>query len=225
MIKKRILVVDDDMDIRKVVETMLSKEGFITVGAENAADALRKIRAAVPDLIILDVGLPDQDGFEVCKTLRSEPATRFVPVIMLTAQTMPYYKVTGLEVGADDYVTKPFHHTELMARVKAILRRSDWRGQDTVLKDGPLVVDLQKHAAELEGKSLSLSPKEYELLVLLLHSRGKALTRIELSEAIWGQEYFGSTRTLDVHVGLLRKKLGKLGGRIKTIERVGYRYE
>jgi two-component system alkaline phosphatase synthesis response regulator PhoP len=226
MLKKRIMVVDDDKDIRKLVENILVREGFVTVGADSAADAFKKLQASKPDLIILDLQLPDKDGFEVCRTLRADASTKYIPVIILTVQTLDSYKIAGLEIGADDYMTKPFNQTELLARVKAVLRRVDWREKkDTSLRDGTLAVDLEKHAVHVEGKLVDLSPKEFDLIVSLLQNRGKVLTRAELSETVWGHEYFGNTRTVDVHVGRLRKKLGKLGDKIKTVERIGYRYE
>ncbi len=226
MLKKRIMVVDDDKDIRRLVENILTKEGFVTVGAESAGDALKKIQNSKPDLIILDLQLPDKDGFDVCKILRADPATRYIPVVFLTVQNVDSYKIVGLEIGADDYITKPFNQTELLARVKAVLRRVDWREKkETSLKDGTLSVDMEKHAVHLDAKPLELSPKEFDLLVSLLRNRGKVMTRSELSETVWGHEYFGNTRTVDVHVGRLRKKLGKTGEKIKTVERIGYRYE
>ncbi|HMU74429.1 MAG TPA: response regulator transcription factor [Elusimicrobiota bacterium] len=226
MLKKRIMVVDDDKDIRRLVENILSKEGFVTVGAENAADALKKIQNSKPDLIILDLQLPDKDGFEVCKQLRADPATRYVPVVFLTVQNVDSYKIAGLEIGADDYITKPFNQTELVARVKAVLRRVDWRDKkEAALRDGQLAVDMEKHSVHMDAKPLDLSPKEFDLLVSLLRNHGKVMTRAELSETVWGHEYFGNTRTVDVHVGRLRKKLGKMGEKIRTVERIGYRYE
>jgi two-component system, OmpR family, alkaline phosphatase synthesis response regulator PhoP len=226
MIRKRIMVVDDDKDIRKLVESILTKEGFVTVGAENAADAQKKIQGSRPDLVILDLQLPDKDGFEVCKAIRSDPATKYVPVVFLTVQALDSYKIAGLEMGADDYITKPFNQTELLARVKAVLRRVDWRDKkESALRDGNLAVDMEKHSVHLDNKSIDLSPKEFDLLVTLVRNQGKVMTRSELSETVWGHEYFGNTRTVDVHVGRLRKKLGKLGDKIKTVERIGYRYE
>ncbi|HNC73755.1 MAG TPA: response regulator transcription factor, partial [Elusimicrobiota bacterium] len=220
------MVVDDDKDIRRLVENILSKEGFVTVGAENAADALKKIQNSKPDLIILDLQLPDKDGFEVCKQLRADPATRYVPVVFLTVQNVDSYKIAGLEIGADDYITKPFNQTELVARVKAVLRRVDWRDKkEAALRDGQLAVDMEKHSVHMDAKPLDLSPKEFDLLVSLLRNHGKVMTRAELSETVWGHEYFGNTRTVDVHVGRLRKKLGKMGEKIRTVERIGYRYE
>jgi two-component system alkaline phosphatase synthesis response regulator PhoP len=226
MHRKRIIVVDDDKDIRKLVESILSKEGFITTGAENGADAMKKIQASKPDLVLLDLQLPDKDGFEVCKDLRNDPSTKYVPIVFLTVQNLDSYKIAGLEMGADDYITKPFNQTELLARVKAVLRRVDWRDKkESVLKDGPLAVDLEKHSVHMDSKSLELSPKEFDLLVTLMRNQGKVMTRDELSETVWGHEYFENTRTVDVHVGRLRKKIFKMGDKIKTIERIGYRYE
>ncbi len=226
MLKKRIMVVDDDKDIRRLVESILGKEGFVTVGAESGADALKKIQNSKPDLIILDLQLPDKDGFEVCKILRADPATRYIPVVFLTVQNLDSYKIAGLEIGADDYITKPFNQTELIARIKAVLRRVEWRDKkEAPLKDGGLSVDMEKHVVVMDGKPLELSPKEFDLLLSLLRNQGKVMTRAELSETVWGHEYFGNTRTVDVHVGRLRRKLGKLGDRIKTVERIGYRYE
>jgi two-component system alkaline phosphatase synthesis response regulator PhoP len=139
MIKKRIMVVDDDRDIRRLVESILVKEGFLTIGAESGADALKKVGSSKPDLIILDLQLPDKDGFEVCKILRADLATRYIPVVFLTVQNLDSYKIAGLEIGADDYITKPFNQTELVARIRAVLRRTEWRDKkEPPMKEGPL---------------------------------------------------------------------------------------
>jgi len=226
MIKKRILVVEDDKDIRRLVENIFNNEGFITLGADSASDALKKIAASRPDLVLLDLQLPDKDGFEVCKTLRADPTTRTIPVVFLTVQNLDSYKIAGLEIGADDYITKPFNQTELVARARAVLRRAEWNEKkDQTVKDGDLTIDTEKHIAHLNGTILDMSPKEFDLLLSLVRNRGKVMTRAELSETIWGHEYFGNTRTVDVHVGRLRKKLAPMGDKIKTIERIGYRYE
>jgi two-component system, OmpR family, alkaline phosphatase synthesis response regulator PhoP len=227
MLKKRILVIDDDKDIRKLVENIMTKEGFVTLGAENASEAIKKIQASKPNLIILDLQLPDKDGLDVCRTLRTDPATRYIPIVILTVQTLDSYKIAGLEIGADDYVTKPFNQKELVARVKAILRRTetDGREDEMIIRDGNLVLSVEKHAVHVDDKIMDLSPKEFDLLLTLMRNKGKVLNRSELSETVWGHEYFGNTRTVDVHVGRLRKKLGKAGDKIKTVERIGYRYE
>lgn len=226
MIKKRIMVVDDDKDIRRLVESVLVKDGFLTIGAESGADALKKVGSSKPDLIILDLQLPDKDGFEVCKILRADPATRYIPVVFLTVQNLDSYKIAGLEIGADDYITKPFNQTELVARIKAVLRRTEWRDKkDPSMKEGPLSVDMEKHTVIMDGKPLALAPKEFDLLLSLMRNQGKVMTRAELSEIVWGQEYYNNTRTVDVHVGRLRRKLGKNGDRVRTVERIGYRFE
>ena len=226
MIKKRIMVVDDDRDIRRLVESIMVKEGFLTIGADSGADALKKVGSSKPDLIILDLQLPDKDGFEVCKILRADNATRYIPVVFLTVQNLDSYKIAGLEIGADDYITKPFNQTELVARIKAVLRRTEWRDQkDPPMKEGPLSLDLEKHTVVMDGKPLALAPKEFDLLMSLMRNQGKVMTRAELSETVWGHEYFNNTRTVDVHVGRLRRKLGKNGDRVKTVERIGYRFE
>jgi len=225
MLKKRIMVVDDDKDIRKLVENILGKDGFVTIGAESGADALKKVHGSKPDLIILDLQLPDKDGFEVCKILRNDPATRTIPVVFLTVQTLDSYKIAGLEIGADDYITKPFNQTELLARIKAVLRRSEWRDEkEDALKSGAVSIDMEKHIICVDKKPLDISPKEFDLMVSFLRNPGKVMTRKELSESVWGQEYFDNTRTVDVHISRLRRKLGKLGDKIHTVERVGYRY-
>ncbi|MBL0057656.1 MAG: response regulator transcription factor [Elusimicrobia bacterium] len=152
MLKKRIMVVDDDKDIRRLVESILGKEGFVTVGAESGSDALKKIQNSKPDLIILDLQLPDKDGFEICKILRADPATRTIPVVFLTVQNLDSYKIAGLEIGADDYITKPFNQTELVARIKAVLRRVEWGDKkEAPLKDGGLSVDMEKHIVVMDG--------------------------------------------------------------------------
>lgn len=226
MIKKRVMVVDDDRDIRRLVESILAKEGFVTIGADSGADALKKVENSKPDLIILDLQLPDKDGFEVCKILRADPTTRTIPVVFLTVQNLDSYKIAGLEMGADDYITKPFNQTELVARVKAVLRRAEWRdAKEPPVKEGPLSVDMEKHTVIMDGKALNLAPKEFDLLLALMRNQGKVLTRSELSESVWGQEYSNNTRTVDVHVGRLRRKLGKHGDRVRTVERIGYRFE
>lgn len=226
MIKRRILVVDDDKDIRKLVENILQKEGFMTVGSESGSDALKKIQLNKPDLVILDLQLPDRDGFEVCRVIRADPTLRTVPVVMLTVQSADSFKVAGLEMGADDYITKPFKQTELIARVKALFRRVDWKDtKGNILKDESLELDTDKYTATVGNEIISLAPKEFDLLVMMMKNPGKVFSRPVLLEAVWGQEYV-NTRTVDVHIGRLRRKLGeRVAEKIKTVERLGYRYE
>jgi len=225
MAKLKVLIVDDDPDIRRLVEMVLGREGFLATSVESAQEAYKKIAASKPDLIVLDLQLPDEDGFTVCKKLRMDPSTTHIPILMLTVQSVDSYKIAGLELGADDYVIKPFNQGELAARIKAILRRT--RAKEEVqptINDGALSIHLDKHTVETSGKAVDLSPKEFDLLVCLMKSKGNVMTREALCESVWGHEYYQNTRTVDVHVGRLRKKLGKTGEKIETIERIGYRY-
>lgn len=225
MAKLKVLVIDDDPDIRRLVEMVLNREGFLASSVESAQEAYKKIAASKPDLIVLDLQLPDEDGFTVCKRIRSDPSTTHVPILMLTVQSVDSYKIAGLELGADDYVIKPFNQAELAARVKAILRRTRVKEEaQSIINDGPVTVHLDKHLVETHDKAVDLSPKEFDLLVCLMKSKGNVMTREALCESVWGHEYYQNTRTVDVHVGRLRKKLGKVGDKIETIERIGYRY-
>jgi two-component system alkaline phosphatase synthesis response regulator PhoP len=225
MAKLKVLVVDDDPDIRRLVEMVLGREGYLATSVESAQEAYKKVASSKPDLIVLDLQLPDEDGFTICKRLRSDPSTAHIPILMLTVQSVDSYKIAGLEMGADDYVIKPFNQAELAARIKAILRRTHAKEErQPSIDDGGLLVHLDKHMVESGGKMVDLSPKEFDLLVCLMKSKGNVMTREALCESVWGHEYYQNTRTVDVHVGRLRKKLGKLGDKIETIERIGYRY-
>ena len=224
-IKTKVLIVDDDPDIRRLVETVLEREGFIVDSATNAAEFFKKVPQFKPKLMILDLQLPDEDGFGILKKLKNNPATANVPVIMLTVQSVDSYKIAGLEIGADDYIVKPFNHGELVARIKAVLRRSQPKADSHgIIEDGAVKLFLDQHRVEIEGKPLDLSPKEFELLSALMRSKNNVLTREVLCETVWGHELYGNTRTVDVHVGRLRKKLGKFDRKIETVERIGYRY-
>jgi two-component system, OmpR family, alkaline phosphatase synthesis response regulator PhoP len=224
-LKQKILIVDDDPDIRRLVETILERDGFLVESASTAAECYKKVPQFKPKLIILDLQLPDEDGFGILKKLKSNPATNAIPVVMLTVQSVDSYKIAGLEIGADDYIVKPFNHGELVARVKAVLRRSkpkdDLKG---LLTDGPIKLYLEQHRLEIDGKPVDLSPKEFDLLTTLLRSKNNVLSREVLCESVWGHEFTGDSRTVDVHVGRLRKKLGKYEGKIETVERIGYRF-
>ena len=222
----KILVVDDEASIRELLVFNLAKQGYETDTAADGGEALEK--AAGADLILLDVMLPVMDGFEVCRHLKGNQATAAIPIIMLTAKNEEIDKVLGLELGADDYVAKPFSTRELIARVKAVLRRVQTKPQDTMrLVAGPLVMDLNAYTAQVDGQELALTPKEYELLKLFLTNTGRAFSRDELLEKVWGYEYYGDTRTVDVHVRHLRAKLGvspELTDTIETVRGVGYRF-
>ena len=223
-----ILVVDDEPDIRRLVVLHLEREGFRCRTAGTGPDALREAKAAVPDLVVLDLMLPGLDGLEVCRRLRSEASTAGVPIIMLTAKADEVDRVVGLEVGADDYVVKPFSPKELVARVRAVLRRArPTEGAAPVLSAGPLTLDVARHLVTLQGRPLTLTPKEFDLLHALLESAGRVLSREHLLNRVWGYARAGEieSRTVDVHVRRLRAKLGDLGRRIATVKSVGYRFE
>ncbi|MBQ1889336.1 MAG: response regulator transcription factor [Selenomonas sp.] len=221
----KVLAVDDEQSIRELLAFQLQKHGYEALMAEDGQEALAKAEGM--DLILLDLMLPGLDGLEVCRRLKADKRTARIPIIMLTAKAEEIDKVLGLELGADDYVVKPFSVRELMARVKAVLRRSSQEGpQEETLQIDCLRLDFSSYQAWLAGEELVLTPKEFELLKLLVTSPGRAFSRDELLERIWGYEYYGDTRTVDVHIRHLRAKLGERPGlseRIETVRGVGYR--
>ena len=223
-----ILVVEDEPDIRDLVVLHLTREGFRCRTAGNGADALREARGAHPDLVVLDLMLPGMDGLEVCRRLRTDASTAAIPIIMLTAKADEVDRVVGLELGADDYVAKPFSPKELVARVRAVLRRSRPPAESAaVLKAGTLILDAARHVVTLDARPLSLTPKEFDLLHALMESTGRVLSREQLLARVWGYAHAEEieSRTVDVHVRRLRAKLGVEGGRIATVTGVGYRLE
>lgn len=224
-IKQKIMVVDDDPDIRRLVETVLEKDGFMVDSASSAAELFKKVNQFKPELIVLDLQLPDEDGFGILKKLKSNTVTASIAVVMLTVQSVDSYKIAGLEIGADDYIVKPFNQGELVARIKAVLRRSKPQSEQTgMVDDGEVKLFLDQHRLEVDGKQIDLSPKEFDLLAALMRSKNNVLTREVLCESVWGHELYQNTRTVDVHVGRLRRKMGKYEKRIETVERIGYRY-
>jgi phosphate regulon transcriptional regulator PhoB len=224
---REVLVVEDEPDIRRLVVLHLERDGFRCRTAANGLDALREAKADVPDLVVLDLMLPGIDGLEVCRRLRSDASTAGVPIIMLTAKSDEVDRVVGLEVGADDYVAKPFSPKELVARVRAVLRRSRPDHPTRVLAVGPVTLDPDRHAVTLGGRALPLTPKEFDLLQALLEAAGRVLSREYLLNHVWGYARADEieSRTVDVHVRRLRAKLGDAGSRIATIKSVGYRFE
>jgi DNA-binding response OmpR family regulator len=223
----KILAVDDDDSIRELLEMQLKRNGYETLTAADGKAALEQ--AAQADLVLLDVMLPGIDGFEVCRRLKADPSTQAIPVIMLTAKAEEIDKVLGLELGADDYMVKPFSVRELLARIKAVLRRSQGSqpAVEQQLTIGPLVMDFSSYTARIGSERLMLTPKEYELLKLLVTNPGRAFMRDELLERVWGYEYYGDTRTVDVHIRHLRAKLAaipELAEAIETVRGVGYRF-
>ena len=222
-----ILVVEDEPDIRNLIVLHLDREGFRCRTASNGADALHEAKRAVPALVVLDLMLPGIDGLEVCRRLRADERTAGVPIIMLTAKADEVDRVVGLELGADDYVAKPFSPKELVARVRAVLRRARPAAGARALAAGPLMLDPARHVVTLEGRPLALTPKEFDLLHALLEAAGRVLSREHLLNRVWGYARADEieSRTVDVHVRRLRAKLGDAGTRIATVKSVGYRFE
>jgi two-component system alkaline phosphatase synthesis response regulator PhoP len=226
--KEKILIVDDEKDIVKMIDYNLKKEGFRTVTAYDGEKALSLAKKEFPDLIILDLMLPGADGLEVCKELRKESSTSAIPVIMLTAKTKESDKIVGLELGADDYVTKPFSPKELIARIKALLRRVKEKEKlPEVLKIGNLTVDFARIQVNVGSRPAELTSKEFELLRTLMKAKGRVLSRDYLLDTIWGFDAAMDiqTRTVDVHVQTLRKKLKTEAKRIVTVKNYGYRFD
>ncbi|MDD4773966.1 MAG: response regulator transcription factor [Eubacteriales bacterium] len=219
-----IFCVEDDMGIRELVVYTLNNSGFDAAGFESGAGLWEALAEQTPELILLDIMLPDEDGVTILKKLRADTATRMIPVIMLTARGTEYDKVMGLDSGADDYITKPFGMTELISRIRAVLRRTrNDPGTGDAVRAGGVVMDLRAHTVTSDGDEVSLTLKEYELLLMLITNAGRVMSRDILLEKIWGYEYYGETRTVDVHIRTLRSKLGNNGEIIETVRGVGYR--
>jgi two-component system alkaline phosphatase synthesis response regulator PhoP len=224
-----IAIIEDESNIVELVKYNLDREGYHTISANNGKKGLDLVRQELPDLVILDLMMPELDGISVCKQLRADPQTKNIPVIILTAKSEEADRVLGLEMGADDYVTKPFSPRELVARVRAVLRRSGSVGEDEVeiIEIGDIKMDLRQHLARVRGEEVELTPKEFDFLKLLLLNPGRAFTREFLLEHLWGYEYFGDTRTVDVHVRRLRQKIETDPADpiyLETVRGVGYRF-
>ena len=218
-----IYLVEDDDNIRKLVCYALSKEGYDIGGFAVPSEFWAEYEKNVPDLVMLDIMLPEEDGLEVLKKIRSNDEN--IPIIMLTAKGSEFDKVTGLDMGADDYISKPFGMTELVSRVRAVLRRSAKNSPaEKEYRIGELHVDPRRHIAEVSGKEVPLSYKEFCLLLALLEAEGGAVKREELLYKVWG-EFYGESRTLDVHIRKLRVKLGEAGDLIQTVKNIGYKIE
>lgn len=222
---KRIFIVEDEPDMIELARLLLESDGFFVESARRPSDALKKIRADPPDLVILDVGLPEKDGFEVCREIRADPKIAHLPVIMVSVRSEESNVVVGLRLGADDYVAKPFRQQELLARVHAALRR---RGRDPgipVLESGPFRIDHARYEASAGGDRLDLSPKEFELFAFFLANEGRVLTRKTIAASVWGYDFTDSSRNVDTHVDRLRKKLGRFKSCIAGLRGVGYRFD
>jgi phosphate regulon transcriptional regulator PhoB len=227
MAKEYILVVEDEKNIAELVKYNLELEGFRVKTALRGDTGLDEARKNHPDLIILDLMLPGLDGIEICKILKQNDKTSFIPIIMLTAKAAETDQIVGLELGADDYVTKPFSPKQLAARVKAVLRRVKEKPKEKIFKAGNLELDTGKYVVTVKGKAVELSSKEFELLKALLEANGRVLSREHLLEHVWGYDRSVEieTRTVDMHIGMLRKKLKAEASRIVTVKNVGYRFE
>ena len=223
-----IYCVEDDAAIRDIEVYALRSTGFEAEGFENGEELFAAVKKRLPELIILDVMLPGEDGLEILKRIRFSALTRSVPVIMATARGEEYDKITGLDAGADDYLVKPFGMMEMVSRVRAVLRRSGG-GQSAKegarLSLGPLSLDTESHTVSVDGRPVTLTLKEFELLRTLLARPGVVFTRDRLLSEVWGTDYDGETRTVDVHIRTLRQKLGEAGALIGTVRGVGYRME
>ena len=219
-----IYCVEDDSAIRDLMVYTLRASGFEVQGFENDTGFWAAMKEDRPEMILLDVMLPGEDGLSILRKLRSSPLTSDIPVIMATAKDSEYDKVIGLDSGADDYLSKPFGMMEMVSRIKAVLRRAGNR-QELILSCGMILMNENKHLVTVDGKSVSLTLKEYELLKLLMESPGRVFTRDIILQSVWGIDFSGETRTVDVHIGTLRTKLEKAGDYIQTVRGVGYKME
>ncbi len=224
---KKILVVEDEKNIVRVVTYNLEREGYQVSVAKDGEEALEKAGRELPDLILLDLMLPKMDGLEVCRQLRAQPKTAQLPIIMLTAKTQESDRIVGLEMGADDYLPKPFSPRELLARVKAVLRRAKRSELPSLWRCAQLEVDWERRLVKLKQKPVTLTPKEFELLRVLVEASGRVLSREILLEKVWGydQAMEIQSRTVDLHVSQLRQKLGAEGKRVLTVTGAGYRFQ
>ncbi len=221
---RKILIIEYDKDIVELVRHYLEKENFVLKDAADGFSGLKKAKAENFDLVILDIMLPEMDGLEVCKELRADPKTSSTSIIMLTAKGEETDKIVGLEIGADDYLTKPFSPRELVARVKALLRRVEKKPEkEKIYRYGNLVLDLFKHEVALNKQALQLTSKEFALLECLLRNKGRVLSRDYLMDQVWGYDYYGGMRTVDVHIRRLREKIPLLSQNIQTVKNLGYR--
>ncbi|MDO8602272.1 MAG: response regulator transcription factor [Candidatus Omnitrophota bacterium] len=228
MSKEKILIIEDEKDIVKMLDYNLRKENFRVFSANNGEDGLDMARKENPDLVLLDLMLPEMDGLDVCKAVKNDAKTAHIPIIILTAKAQEFDKVVGLELGADDYVTKPFSPRELIARIKAVLRRLKEKDKlPEIMNIGDMAIDFSKIMVSIKSKPVELTSKEFELLKVLIKAKGRVLSRDYLLDSVWGfdQALEIQTRTVDVHITTLRKKLKSESKRIVTVKNYGYRFE
>lgn len=224
MTSNLIYIVEDDSSIRELEKYALLNSGFTVEGFDNSKELCNALGTNLPVLIILDIMLPGEDGLNILKKIRQTPNYKYIPVIMVTAKTSEIDAVKGLDMGADDYITKPFGVMELISRIKAVLRRTQTQKVNTVSLD-EITIDEERHIVYINGEQVELTYKEYEILKLLIINKGIVLTRDRLMENIWGYDFEQGNRTVDVHIQSLRKKLGPSGDHIKTIRHVGYKID
>ncbi|MBC8061939.1 MAG: response regulator transcription factor [Clostridiaceae bacterium] len=227
MAEEKILIVDDEEHIQELLKFNLENNGYRVICADNGIDALKMAREEIPQLVLLDLMLPKMDGYEVCKEIRKDTIISNMPIIMLTAKIAEIDKILGLELGADDYVSKPFSVRELMSRVKAILRRTKLQHSDKTFSFGDIIIDFLKHEVIKANERVELTLKEFELLEILIRYRGRVITRNFLLDKVWGYDYLGENRTVDVHIRHLRQKLqedDKNPEFIETVRGIGYRF-
>ncbi|HBI52786.1 MAG TPA: DNA-binding response regulator [Ruminococcaceae bacterium] len=220
-----IFCVEDDRSVRDLMVYTLNASGFGAKGMVSGKELFEALASESAELVILDIMLPDEDGISILKKLRGDPVYSDIPVIMATAKGTEYDKVTGLDAGADDYLAKPFGMMEMVSRIKAVLRRCGPGRRQDVLKLSGLVIDPDEHTVSADGERIQLTLKEYELLKTFMEGAGKVYSREQLLHSVWGTDFTGETRTVDVHIGTLRTKLGKYGDLVKTVRGVGYRME
>lgn len=224
----KVLIIEDEADIQQLISYHFKQAGYRVETCSNGAEGLKKARESKPDLLILDLMLPGIDGLEVCRTLKGDPQTRVIPIIMLTAKNEEVDKVVGFELGADDYMGKPFSPRELLLRAKAVLRRTQSVPREVdekVLQFGELAIDLPRHKVFAGSQEIELTSIEFKLLRYLLETKGRVQSRDTLLDKVWGYDAFVTTRTVDTHVKRLREKLGKLGDYVETVRGVGYRFK
>ena len=220
-----IFCVEDDISSRELMIYTLKSAGFDAKGFPESTDFWKALETETPELIMLDIMLPGEDGIEILKKLRKKTKTADIPVIMATAKGTEFDKVTGLDTGADDYLVKPFGMMEMISHIKAVLRRTAPKTSKNVLSTGKLSLNLDEHSVFADGEKVVLTFKEFELLKIFMENPGKVFSRDALLEKVWGADYYGETRTVDVHIGTLRTKLGECGDYIETVRGVGYRME
>ena len=220
---QNIYCVEDDQNIRDLVVYALGTAGFGAKGFEKSSELYEEMKKELPVLILLDIMLPEEDGMQILRHIRSDMTTRNIPVIMLTAKSAEFDKVMGLDSGADDYITKPFGVMEMISRVKAVLRRAGSVSEETRLVLGGIILDAESHVVTVNGERVALTYKEFELLQYLMKNEGIVLTRDKLMSAVWGFDFEGESRTVDMHIKTLRQKLGSCGSMIETVRGVGYK--